>query len=167
MYRLVAGGSSPLARGLLSCGSWPPWTVGIIPARAGFTRPVDPGACIRPDHPRSRGVYGLETTDQFIFQGSSPLARGLRDPPILIAEVGRIIPARAGFTSSSSWSAKATGDHPRSRGVYSSTPLPATVGTGSSPLARGLHLLGSVELVLERIIPARAGFTRFPDGPAP
>ena len=72
-------------------------------------------------------------------RGSSPLARGLLDadgPPL---GDGRIIPARAGFT---------TGESGRSR-----------CRPGSSPLARGLparsmgvpHGLG--------IIPARAGFT--------
>ena len=50
-------GSSPLARGLLTCtdptGEW----TGIIPARAGFTPRVCLFHHIPPDHPRSRGVY--------------------------------------------------------------------------------------------------------------
>ena len=71
--------------------------------------------------------------------GSSPLARGL--PPVGIAKSlpTRIIPARAGFTSSL-WSILAKGeDHPRSRGVY--------LWTRISAVWEG------------RIIPARAGFT--------
>ena len=34
-----------------------------------------------PDHPRSRGVYGINRSRTWVFQGSSPLARGLRTAP--------------------------------------------------------------------------------------
>ena len=55
------------------------------------------------------------------------------------------------------------GDHPRSRGVYHGFPHICPDKQGSSPLARGLHnKLYNSELV-ERIIPARAGFTRLND----
>ena len=77
----VAGspGSSPLARGLPKPGSPIARVFGIIPARAGFTP-----ASARPtrrslDHPRSRGVYVCDVV-------AGP-------------ELGRIIPARAGFTA--------------------------------------------------------------------
>ena len=50
-------GSSPLARGL----PWRIWPgcsrLGIIPARAGFTRLSQWSHEVPPDHPRSRGVY--------------------------------------------------------------------------------------------------------------
>ena len=52
-------GSSPLARGLPGalCEQAP--VEGIIPARAGFT-PMNMGVSdCQPDHPRSRGVYGV------------------------------------------------------------------------------------------------------------
>ena len=50
-------GSSPLARGLPSmiCGA--STLRGIIPARAGFTRPQGEALTPVADHPRSRGVY--------------------------------------------------------------------------------------------------------------
>ena len=51
-------------------------------------------------------------------------------------------------------------DHPRSRGVYNPRALENGIGSGSSPLARGLHspfLRGKAN---PWIIPARAGFTR-------
>ena len=51
-------------------------------------------------------------------------------------------------------------DHPRSRGVYVVTSGNAMDLTGSSPLARGLHLTCMAILHFARIIPARAGFTR-------
>ena len=72
--------------------------------------------------------------------GSSPLARGL---PVRIAPVQsapRIIPARAGFTPATPTTCPSAPDHPRSRGVYSTT---MRIGLGRS-----------------WIIPARAGFTR-------
>ena len=72
----------------------------IIPARAGFTAILLRGACLSPDHPRSRGVYTATTPIGFSSWGSSPLARGL--PLVALVAFGafRIIPARAGFTHS-------------------------------------------------------------------
>ena len=71
----------------------------------------------------------------------------------------RIIPARAGFTSTTRRPSSRGSDHPRSRGVYPDRRFVGRVGEGSSPLARGLQL--RVEPVCEGagIIPARAGFT--------
>ena len=133
---------------------------GIIPARAGFTySPVWVGGSGK-DHPRSRGVYGETTCPRRVQGGSSPLARGL---PVLGAQVihqARIIPARAGFTPRRRKSWGFHRDHPRSRGVYESASLPFWASWGSSPLARGLQRRNQIALRLERIIPARAGFTR-------
>ena len=71
----------------------------------------------------------------------------------------RIIPARAGFTFSLRGHGFAASDHPRSRGVYP-VDNPGDFGhDGSSPLARGLLAHDFVNIVAERIIPARAGFT--------
>ena len=91
-------GSSPLARGLLGLLQDPGDAVGIIPARAGFTRQYSACFSAAPDHPRSRGVYpgcALLVSDT---AGSSPLARGLRADIRLEQFRDRIIPARAGFT---------------------------------------------------------------------
>ena len=74
-----ARGSSPLARGL------PQTVIGnalggrIIPARAGFT--LVRVSIIPPprDHPRSRGVYLPLGSHTGLGEGSSPLARGLRE----------------------------------------------------------------------------------------
>ena len=153
-------GSSPLARGLQLrhvVGGDPPR---IIPARAGFTGPPAVRKSPGWDHPRSRGVYPSVSMGRLFVVGSSPLARGLRDPPILIAEVGRIIPARAGFTPGLCVGGRRVRDHPRSRGVYRRTFLSYLAAHGSSPLARGLRGGVEVGVGLGRIIPARAGFTR-------
>ena len=112
-------GSSPLARGLLLPHPRPAGRRRIIPARAGFTsnndwrprrvpdHPRSRGVYstmisilfIRGDHPRSRGVYHAKVRTRVIEEGSSPLARGLRPEAFRQALRGRIIPARAGFTS--------------------------------------------------------------------
>ena len=134
-------GSSPLARGLRSIPRDPGDRIGIIPARAGFT----PGSCRRRlrdgDHPRSRGVYGGTSCAARTAPGSSPLARGLRR--------GRCCVPRP------------HGDHPRSRGVYVPALIVGYPREGSSPLARGLPTARPVPATSSRIIPARAGFTRW------
>ena len=111
----------------------------IIPARAGFTR-----LCRALD-----GVHG----------GSSPLARGLLGQPSPRGDGRWIIPARAGFTLLASPGRATAPDHPRSRGVYEHDGRGRVRGEGSSPLARGLLILGLRPVDAERIIPARAGFT--------
>ena len=132
---------------------------GIIPARAGFTGPSRRPCSSPPDHPRSRGVYQIPLCRYRFHAGSSPLARGLLGrPPILLAGA-RIIPARAGFTSSIPQIVARNEDHPRSRGVYPRTETPMWSTEGSSPLARGLLCGRSTRSTAPRIIPARAGFT--------
>ena len=156
-------GSSPLARGLRGAVPHVRATVGIIPARAGFTFRRRTRSRPRPDHPRSRGVYRSTTAPACRAPGSSPLARGLHDPADSgFVPVG-IIPARAGFTSSTTTGTSSPGDHPRSRGVYANNAAALIQQIGSSPLARGLPgpLTGAPLDV--GIIPARAGFT--PGGP--
>ena len=132
-------GSSPLARGLLHDTTDGGPDAGIIPARAGFTRPTGPGRPTKPDHPRSRGVYSANSVEEEVDTGSSPLARGLRIPPEQQVSGDRIIPARAGFTWRTHPTSSRQRDHPRSRGVYPSSAESASHPGGSSPLARGLR----------------------------
>ena len=111
------------------------------------------------DHPRSRGVYLVRGVHHSSRGGSSPLARGLL-PPLRSESLGdRIIPARAGFTRFSVSVPRMLSDHPRSRGVYTSAEVIADDAEGSSPLARGLLHRRHPRRHLQRIIPARAGFT--------
>ena len=152
-------GSSPLARGLHLHQLVAQPLPGIIPARAGFTRQPRTGRCAWRDHPRSRGVYGVQVRTWVTLTGSSPLARGLREGVLGRPPRPRIIPARAGFTATNFFKDLAGVDHPRSRGVYPTRPAEIRSISGSSPLARGL-LPKRLRVVLrERIIPARAGFT--------
>ena len=152
-------GSSPLARGLLAKSKrWGP-PIRIIPARAGFTRLV--GFCVPLtwDNPRSRGVYAMLLLGADKTMGSSPLARGLLDTGPQQVGADRIIPARAGFTGGAYPRPGRAGDHPRSRGVYTSPGSPSARRWGSSPLARGLRAPATAPPATPRIIPARAGFT--------
>ena len=92
--------------------------------------------------------------------GSSPLARGLPPGRGVPGRSGGIIPARAGFTMTTTTVASWTTDHPRSRGVYRPKRPPRRPRCGSSPLARGLLAVLCGECTAHGIIPARAGFTR-------
>ena len=94
-------GSSPLARGLRASRRPQPGPRRIIPARAGFTRVDNPLRAPLRDHPRSRGVYFIVRFLPVVVSGSSPLARGLPADEQFHEADGRIIPARAGFTSAS------------------------------------------------------------------
>ena len=134
--------------------------IGIIPARAGFTVCSCTAQSAHPDHPRSRGVYAVDNLASMIGVGSSPLARGLLFTPYCAVKAIGIIPARAGFTCWSEMIGSRWWDHPRSRGVYSTSASVNASGAGSSPLARGLPRRGHGREIRRRIIPARAGFTR-------
>ena len=153
-------GSSPLARGLHPSQAHEPTGLRIIPARAGFTVvSMQPDTACQ-DHPRSRGVYPIDSPTSELARGSSPLARGLLTLNHPQAHPDGIIPARAGFTHSRFLGTSASSDHPRSRGVYD-VPANATfTAVGSSPLARGLRPSPGGDSHRARIIPARAGFTR-------
>ena len=94
--------------------------------------------------------------------GSSPLARGLRQRGDDSEGAARIIPARAGFTTSSEVFSDGKTDHPRSRGVYVGVDNALHAHSGSSPLARGLRIRLRISIRRRRIIPARAGFTPMP-----
>ena len=113
------------------------------------------------------------------MNGSSPLARGLRERAGVVPEPVGIIPARAGFTGLGPSLCSSQSDHPRSRGVYPPPPLPVVPPwdhprsrgvydraasrdgqpRGSSPLARGLRPERPSSVREPGIIPARAGFT--------
>ena len=155
----VTLGSSPLARGLRPLRRGQVAHPRIIPARAGFTWARVRAVSGCRDHPRSRGVYFLNSQSASANAGSSPLARGLRavaaSPPGRV----RIIPARAGFTGRRASGRPSGRDHPRSRGVYRAVAAAAQERVGSSPLARGLPAIWRECTEHSRIIPARAGFT--------
>ena len=131
----------------------------IIPARAGFTVMCAPPWLLGGDHPRTRGVYRYVCPSVASRGGSSPHARGLRRGRGRRPARGRIIPARAGFTSSTLFPVALITDHPRTRGVYVLDDAIALHSGGSSPHARGLPPRDGLPDPRAGIIPARAGFT--------
>ena len=152
---------SPHARGLRAVAEGGAEPLGIIPARAGFTRYSRGEAESVEDHPRSRGVYDVTGVLYRADGGSSPLARGLRQVRHLGGVHARISPARAGFTDLQRGPGVRGRDHPRSRGVYAPSSSTVTSQSGSSPLARGLPVKCGASHWGSGIIPARAGFTGF------
>ena len=114
----------------------------IIPARAGQTTCIAICWALITDHPRACGANVDSRNGVLIVTGSSPRVRGKRRGRRPFLGVGRIIPARAGQTSSTPWDCAGHTDHPRACG------------------ANGDLIIG--EVIHARIIPARAGQTRCP-----
>ena len=112
-----------------------------------------------PDHPRSRGEYGLNKTGHDVGSGSSPLSRGIPMRTARTSSRYGIIPALAGNT----WCWRATAgsvrDHPRSRGEYPPRAGYPPGWNGSSPLSRGIRALPAPTGRAAGIIPALAGNT--------
>ena len=156
---VLGTGSSPRVRGLLAGGVDDSHAVGIIPARAGFTRSCSGTPVGVSDHPRACGVYHTTSLRSAVAPGSSPRVRGLPVPCTNLCSSHGIIPARAGFTGSGLTEEGVDQDHPRACGVYRPRIRTSRPPAGSSPRVRGLHApVGSLPHH-HRIIPARAGFT--------
>ena len=134
-------GSSPLARGTRSRPFAPTLCWGLIPARAGNTLWVASRVCWPGAHPRSRGEHRCHRRLSPATGGSSPLARGTPMCPLGVASPVGLIPARAGNTLETGFLKFLVGAHPRSRGEHRRSFRRPDRHTGSSPLARGTHLL--------------------------
>ena len=112
-------GSSPFARGPRASAICMLLTARLIPARAGTTLPVMLNDSPVSAHPRSRGDHAVLLLFLGVLFGSSPLARGPRSTPHARGKLLRLIPARAGTTSSLPLRVFTTQAHPRSRGDHS------------------------------------------------
>ena len=86
--------------------------------------------------------------------------RGTPAPGFDANSVPRIIPARAGNTDKSGWSAWRLADHPRACGEHNKGIRPGHKAAGSSPRVRGTPKQMRTPPGYGRIIPARAGNTR-------
>ena len=154
-----ASGSSPRVRGkqrgLEVLHAW----IRIIPARAGQTMWSSRNPAHSPDHPRACGANWLDSQSRMSTAGSSPRVRGKH--PLFCARDAaiRIIPARAGQTSSAMRDDVPSSDHPRACGANLMQLEGKYRKDGSSPRVRG-KLAGLARgLPRLRIIPARAGQT--------
>ena len=155
----IGVGSSPLARGTLA--GLPDFGVRhrLIPARAGNTLHPAPSNGRTAAHPRSRGEHVVQLAGLLAALGSSPLARGTQPQVPNFLGLLRLIPARAGNTSSSQGVMILFPAHPRSRGEHGTLGRVLCGGRGSSPLARGTQDWLRPVLGTPRLIPARAGNT--------
>ena len=100
-----AVGSSPRVRGKLAGCRAGAVQHRIIPARAGQTAGWRRLAPNRPDHPRACGANWAAVARPAAPVGSSPRVRGKPELPYSRVFGGRIIPARAGQTTTKYWSA--------------------------------------------------------------
>ena len=157
---LEGRGSSPRVRGLPRVVEHNVLQSRIIPARAGFTVAALTPRPMTSDHPRACGVYVIPCTSVCSNHGSSPRVRGLPYELGVTHGPRRIIPARAGFTAPPGARACPRTDHPRACGVYVVPVADVASGQGSSPRVRGLLERRTGHIRSNRIIPARAGFTR-------
>ena len=94
-----------------------------------------------------------------ITDGSSPRVRGKRTESGRQERRVRIIPARAGQTSSGAAELNSDADHPRACGANVADWAALSAVAGSSPRVRGKHRSHTICYLLARIIPARAGQT--------
>ena len=154
-------GSSPRVRGKPFSSIRAPHLTRIIPARAGQTQRQGRLQHGRPDHPRACGANVNPWTSSESMVGSSPRVRG---KPRQVQSSGtpvRIIPARAGQTRTTGRPSPPATDHPRACGANLTGGRPDDTVGGSSPRVRGKLGSGALNELNERIIPARAGQTRW------
>ena len=155
----MAGGSSPLSRGIRVGCRRGTATAGIIPALAGNTSGSLTSGGQLMDHPRSRGEYTGPSRRRCTGRGSSPLSRGILGRRRRPRACERIIPALAGNTPAPRAAEGRCTDHPRSRGEYRRSRAAAVSRSGSSPLSRGILCYPAKQPSLYGIIPALAGNT--------
>ena len=163
----LPSGSSPRVRGKLKLTASDRIYIRIIPARAGQTWWEISCACLCTDHPRACGANLSASVVQSDAGGSSPRVRGKRLAVVGAEPVCRIIPTRAGQTPTGSKSRKAASDHPRACGANSVRTPVQHLARGSSPRVRGKPVEALAGCGRLRIIPARAGQTRYPVGASP
>ena len=130
-------GSSPHTRGAPAQRQQAPNPRRIIPAYAGSTTQRRRRFSSPRDHPRIRGEHRAPPSHLPRHRGSSPHTRGALRPGLPHPLPGRIIPAYAGSTTSTSTRGTPTRDHPRIRGEHESAHEPDPRNTGSSPHTRG------------------------------
>ena len=132
-------GSSPLARGTRRERHRDRVPGGLIPARAGNTRPSSQARFQTRAHPRSRGEHMSGSSHWLLSSGSSPLTR-------------RNTTRRSVVT-------RLPGAHPRSRGEHRKSKDYLAYEKGSSPPVRGARQDPLCGGALRGLIPACAGST--------
>ena len=161
---LNPNGSSPRARGTQNAPGRGELHDRFIPACAGNTWWSRRSRRAEPVHPRVRGEHYLSMPSSARTPGSSPRARGTPSCATCNCRSRRFIPACAGNTPATTTQTATSAVHPRVRGEHSPPCDRQDVGAGSSPRARGTPIVGIMELINLRFIPACAGNTTPPPG---
>ena len=161
-----AQGSSPRGRGKLGVLITTSAGGGLIPARAGKTASPSPSSTARAAHPRAGGENATAAASGDLPDGSSPRGRGKLGARRRRDGHDRLIPARAGKTTSLSASPTTRRAHPRAGGENLGLTRADLAEIGSSPRGRGKPDPATTALVLVGLIPARAGKTTAPTGPS-
>ncbi len=155
----VVTGSSPHARGALSSAP-PDFKVpGLIPACAGSTCAAWTSPPGTPAHPRMRGEHNTGPRVRSRKFGSSPHARGARNPPHGARRPEGLIPACAGSTAPHWTPCCLRTAHPRMRGEHIRWNNGSARAEGSSPHARGAPCPSHPLRCGGWLIPACAGST--------
>ena len=132
-------GSPPHARGIPAEIQPPERMTGITPACAGNTSFISLKSSSNRDHPRMRGEYIDNRTNEICIRGSPPHARGILYLSFSGTLSRGITPACAGNTPATAPQQKPSRDHPRMRGEYSAIKRMPEEDQGSPPHARGIH----------------------------
>ena len=133
--------------------------MGLIPARAGKTRPGHQRRTLPPAHPRACGENGGDDHGVPGLEGSSPRVRGKPVPILGSPHPRRLIPARAGKTPALLRRGGPRPAHPRACGENGGHWPGPSRHVGSSPRVRGKPLGFQPLEQRARLIPARAGKT--------
>ena len=137
----LGDGSSPHARGAQEVLQGDVPRHGISPACAGSTGCWQSLSLLSRDHPRMRGEHKTSGKPMVTCWGSSPHARGAHWSSVFFCLICGIIPACAGSTRYNCTISHARRDHPRMRGEHLNKAAAMQRFLGSSPHARGAHLL--------------------------
>ena len=140
-WRDMANGSSPRARGTHLHGNHVRVREGLIPAGAGNTSQQYHAPASNKAHPRGRGEHIVMHDLHATPSGSSPRARGTLPNIRTISNPRRLIPAGAGNTMAWTWPTCQLRAHPRGRGEHTAPTAALYPLRGSSPRARGTHLM--------------------------
>ena len=152
-------GSSPRVRGKPHRNPVLPVCDRLIPARAGKTGKSMLLAVPVGAHPRACGENVFMQADNQRLNGSSPRVRGKPGVGDDVQALGRLIPARAGKTTSPQPTTRARAAHPRACGENLDLTDPASFPLGSSPRVRGKPTWCRHQNLRSGLIPARAGKT--------
>ena len=113
-----------------------------------------------PAHPRTGGENSTSRIRRFPITGSSPHGRGKRNCSRGRRQRERLIPARAGKTTTVTANGADFEAHPRTGGENEGVGIWSPENTGSSPHGRGKLAGVGTRIEQRRLIPARAGKTR-------